>query len=70
MRARGFRVLLPARSGPEAGRVAFPLNALGALRGFFLLFGGGSGELIAASPGVPVLVVFPSVFAPRHRDKR
>ena len=62
-------MLLPARSGPEAGRVAFPLNALGALRGFFLLFGGGSGELIAASPGVPVLVVFPSVFARRH-DRR
>ena len=53
MRARGFRVLLPARSGPEAGRVAFPLNALGALRGFLFFFGGGRGELIVSFPGVP-----------------
>ena len=56
-------MLLPARSGPEAGRVAFPLRAV---RGFLPAFGGGSGELIAAAPGAPVLVVFPSVFGRRH----
>ena len=67
-RARGFRVLL---LGPEAGRVPSALRAigtLGALRGFLFFFGGGgSGELIAAFPSVPVSEVFPSVFARRNR---
>ena len=54
-RARGFRVLLPASSGPEAGRVPSALRALGALgalRCFLFFFGGGRGELIVSFPGV------------------
>ena len=53
---RGFRVLLPASSGPEAGRVPSALRALGSLgvfRGFLFFFGAGRGELIVSFPGVP-----------------
>ena len=53
---KGFRVLLPASSGTEAGRVPSALGALGAvgaLRCFRCFFGGGRGELIVSFPGVP-----------------
>ena len=51
-RGRGFRVLLPARSGPEAGREP------SALRGFLFFFGGGSGELIATLALSPQIHTF------------